>query len=136
MKPTNPEKAEHDESWVYIPGPKMIPTRRGYVLLLQGTAKRSGETVIPLRKITNRDVAADEFGFAEAFVEHAVKAMGFLRVTLDAVAAVGLVLHCQKWLNWWGIGPKPPACDISHSSTGTCAARSLLGQNLPVFSPR
>jgi hypothetical protein len=131
MKPTNPEKAEHDESWVYIPGPKMIPTRRGYVLLLQGTAKRSGETVIPLRKITNRDVAADEFGFAEAFVEHAVKATGLLRVTLDAVAAVGFVLHCQEVAQ-----PKPPTCDISHSSTGTCAAKSLLGQNLPVFSPR
>jgi hypothetical protein len=74
----------------------MMPTRRGYVLLLQGTAKRSGETVIPLRKITNRDVAADEFGFAEAFVEHAVKAMGFLRVTLDAVAAVGFVFTVRS----------------------------------------
>jgi hypothetical protein len=59
---------------VSFPGPKMIPTRRGYVLQLQGTAKRSGETVIPLRKITNRDVADDEFGFAD----HAVKTTDFL----------------------------------------------------------
>ena len=80
---------------VSFPGPKIIPTRRGYVLLLQGTAKRSGETVIPLRQITNRDVAVDELASPRR-LSSTPKATGFLRATLDIVAAVGFVLHRQE----------------------------------------
>jgi hypothetical protein len=110
----------------------MIPTRRGYVLLLQGTAKRSGDTVIPLRKITNRDVAADEFGFAE----HAVKTTDFLSVTLDAVAAIGLVLHCEEVAQLVGHWAK--AAYLRHQPFQHRNLRSevVLGPKLPVFSPR
>jgi hypothetical protein len=52
----------------------------------------------PARKseVSNRNLAADEFGFAEPFVEHAIRTPGFVRATLDAVAAVDRVLHCQE----------------------------------------
>src|SRR5271166_3044961 len=80
-------------------------------------------------EVGNQDVAAGEFDFAEPLVEHAVKPAGFFRIALHAVATV------RKWLNCWGIGPKPPICHISHSSTGIWAARLPFGQNFR-SSPR
>jgi hypothetical protein len=50
------------------------------------------------RKVRDRSLPSDKFGFAEAFVEHAVKAKGFLKIALDAVAAVG-PRSSRKWLN-------------------------------------
>src|SRR5207302_12312 len=41
---------------------------------------------------------------------------------------------CSRWCTCPGIGPSPPICHISHSSTGSCRRKSA-GQNLPVFAP-
>ena len=60
---------------VSYPGLKMIPTGRGYVLLLQGTATRSGETVIPLRAFTGLEAKLDGDGrsFEEIALERAAQ---------------------------------------------------------------
>jgi hypothetical protein len=66
-------------------------------------------------EVSNRNVVAGEFDWVEPIVEHTVKPSSFLRVALDAVVVVGAFSIVRKWLNCWGIGPKPPTC---HTSTG------------------
>jgi hypothetical protein len=67
-------------------------------------------------------------GLGQPFVENAVKTTGFFRVALDAVTAGGVVLPCKEMAQLVEHEAKAAACHISHSSTGTCAARLPLGQ--------
>ena len=66
-------------------------------------------------------VVGDEFVLGEPAVKHAVESMRLLEVALFRVGCLTLVVF-HKVMDLPNIGPGPPICHISHSST-----RNALG---------